>query len=37
MALRQFQACRTALRRELGVDVGPETRGLYHDIMNRAG
>ena len=36
MALRQFQACRTILRRELGVDAGPETRALYQEILERA-
>ena len=37
MALRQFQACRTVLRRELGVDAGPETRALYQEILARTG
>lgn len=34
MALRQFHACRTVLRRELAIDAGHETRELYVQILN---
>lgn len=33
LALRQFHACRTILRRELAIDVGPETRALYTAVL----
>ena len=31
-ALKQFEACRDILKRELGVEPEPETVALYHDI-----
>ncbi|MCC6212510.1 MAG: AAA family ATPase [Burkholderiales bacterium] len=34
-ALRQYQACVAALRRELGAEPGAETRALYNDILRR--
>lgn len=33
LALRQFHACRTILRREQGVEPGRETRDLYLEIL----
>ena len=33
LALRQFHACRALLRRELGVEPGPETRDLYNAVL----
>ena len=33
LALRQYHACRAVLRRELGVEASPETRGLYQLIL----
>src|SRR5438105_3578731 len=33
LALRQYQACRTLLRRRHGVEPGPETRALYLGLM----
>jgi class 3 adenylate cyclase len=33
LALRQFHACRAALRRELGLEPGPDTRELYTEIL----
>ncbi len=33
LALRQFHACRTVIREELGVEPGPRTRTLYHQIL----
>jgi TolB-like protein/DNA-binding SARP family transcriptional activator/Flp pilus assembly protein TadD len=37
-ALKQFEACRDILKRELGVEPEPETVALYHDIRRqRAG
>lgn len=33
LALRQFQACRTVLARELGTEPSPETRELYGRIL----
>jgi DNA-binding SARP family transcriptional activator len=33
LALRQFHACRTALRREQGVEPDAETRHLYRSIL----
>ena len=33
LALRQFQACRTVLVRELGTEPSPETRELYARIL----
>lgn len=33
LALRQYHACRSVLRRELGVEASPETRGLYQLIL----
>ncbi len=35
LALRQFDACREALRRRLGVDPGPETRAARDRILGR--
>ena len=35
-ALAQFQACRTALRRELGTEPLPSTIELYTQILNHA-
>lgn len=32
-ALRQYQACRAALRDELGVDPEPETERLYQEVL----
>jgi DNA-binding SARP family transcriptional activator len=32
-AVRQFQACKEVLRRELGLAPQPETVSLYHDIL----
>jgi DNA-binding SARP family transcriptional activator/pimeloyl-ACP methyl ester carboxylesterase len=34
-ALKQYQACAQALRRELGVDPDSETQALYHQILAR--
>jgi len=36
-ALKQYQACVTALRRELGTEPEEETRQLYRDLLRRAG
>lgn len=36
-ALRQYHACRTVLRRELGVAPGPETVSLYEAILADTG
>ena len=33
MALRQFHACRAVLRREQGIEPGPETRQLYAELL----
>lgn len=33
LALRQYHACRSVLRRELGVEASPETRALYQLIL----
>lgn len=33
-ALRAYHVCATTLRRELGVDPGPETRAQYERILN---
>ncbi|MGE0026718.1 MAG: BTAD domain-containing putative transcriptional regulator [Thermoleophilia bacterium] len=33
LALRQFHACRTVLRRELGIDVSQASRDLYRQIL----
>ncbi len=33
LALRQYHACRSILRRELGVEASPETRALYQMIL----
>jgi class 3 adenylate cyclase len=33
LALRQYHACRTILRREQGVEPGAETRALYRDLL----
>jgi DNA-binding SARP family transcriptional activator len=33
LALRQFHACRTALRRGQGVEPGPETQDLYMALL----
>ncbi len=33
LSLRQFHACRTLLRRELGVEPSEETRALYGDVL----
>jgi DNA-binding SARP family transcriptional activator len=35
-ALRQYQACADALRRELGVEPDPATQGLYREILRQA-
>jgi class 3 adenylate cyclase len=37
MALRQYHACRTVLRRELGLEPGSETRALYARILTEEG
>lgn len=34
LALRQFHACRTVMRQELGVEPSRETRALYQRILN---
>ena len=34
LALRQYHACRTVLRRELGVEASAETRALYRLILD---
>jgi TolB-like protein len=34
-ALKQFEACRDILKRELGVEPEPETVALYRDIRNQ--
>ena len=31
LSARQYQVCRTALRRDLGLDVSPETTALYRE------
>ncbi|MCH8144456.1 MAG: winged helix-turn-helix domain-containing protein [Gemmatimonadetes bacterium] len=36
-ALKQYQHCRAALERELGVKPGAETEQLYQDILQRHG
>jgi DNA-binding SARP family transcriptional activator len=33
LALRQFHACRTILRRELGIDMSATSRELYREIL----
>jgi DNA-binding SARP family transcriptional activator len=33
LALRQFHACRSVLRRELGVEPSPETQELYRRVL----
>ena len=33
LALRQYHACRAVLRRELGIEPGPDTRNLYRQIL----
>jgi DNA-binding SARP family transcriptional activator len=33
LALRQFHACRTMMRRELGIEPSAETRALYQAIL----
>ena len=33
LALRQFHACRTILRREIGIDIGAASRDLYREIL----
>lgn len=33
LALRQFHACRTVLRREQGIEPDPETRALYAALL----
>jgi DNA-binding SARP family transcriptional activator len=33
LALRQFHACRTVLRREQGIEPGPETQSLYLELL----
>lgn len=35
LALRQFHACRTVLRREQGIEPGPETQLLYRTILEQ--
>lgn len=35
LALRQFEACRAALRRSLGVEPGPETHAARERILGR--
>lgn len=35
LALRQFEACRAALRRSLGVEPGPETHAARERILSR--
>src|SRR5207237_2036151 len=32
-ALRQYQACVTVLRKELGIEPEPGTRALYHRLL----
>lgn len=34
LALRQYQACRTLLRRRLGAEPSPETRALYEALVS---
>ncbi len=34
-AIRQYQKCRAALQRELGVQPGPKTEELYQEILHR--
>ncbi len=36
-ALRQYQVCVEALRRELGIEPDPQTQRLYRDILQRQG
>jgi DNA-binding SARP family transcriptional activator len=36
LALRQFETCRNALRRELAIQPMRETMALYHDIVEHA-
>ena len=33
LALRQYHACRTVLRREQGIEPDPETRALYAAVL----
>jgi ATP/maltotriose-dependent transcriptional regulator MalT/DNA-binding SARP family transcriptional activator len=33
LALRQYHACRSVLRREQGIEPGPETRALFRDLL----
>jgi LuxR family transcriptional regulator, maltose regulon positive regulatory protein len=34
LALRQFHACRAVLRREMGIEPGPETQRLYRSVLD---
>jgi DNA-binding SARP family transcriptional activator len=34
LALRQYHACRTVLRREQGIEPDPETRALYAELLH---
>ncbi len=36
-ALEQYEHCRAALKRELDVELGPETEELYREILERKG
>ena len=33
LALREFHACRTVMRRELGVEPSPETHAIYRQLL----
>jgi DNA-binding SARP family transcriptional activator len=37
MALRQYHACRTVLRREQGIEPDSETRALYQRLLIEEG
>jgi DNA-binding SARP family transcriptional activator/Flp pilus assembly protein TadD len=35
-ALRTYEACRSMLKKEFGVDVGPQTRALWQSVLSAA-